>query len=305
MENYIKEKKLSSIEMGSVILYGRLILDNKEKSEKKKNIKDILTTIINPDFNINELLGKGGKKHLIQGFKWRFAGVKIGSYQKDEYIYGKLGKESSQVQLAFDETKKDYIESERTKANVMHFLIDLNKKVLAYEYKKDIGDKTPIELLRELIRLFYNGDISLDIKMITDKRLITDRMKRFSILNRIDLNVCRTNPDSTSGSDKMDTFLREGRIKKLLMRAIGDEGGIRLDKTDLIKSGIHLAEEGYGSAQAIGEIGKRKEKLSFGDIPMRSEVNLIKDDNMNLQTLLFQIKEILRRLDIQSNNKKR
>ena len=292
--------------MASTLQFARLIFDTKlqhfETNNREEYNKIILLKVIDYDTPIVKLLSKAGKNIHIIDATWNFAGIKEGILDNIPYIYGKLGKESTQTHLVRDNKKKDYVLSETTDAYVIYFLIDLKKNVLVYESKRNVGEKAPLDIIKDVFNSYYDDKEELEIEIITDKRKIVERMNRLSTLDIVDLNVYRTNPESTSGSDKMDTFLREGHIRRLHLKAYSDKKGIQLNKVDLIKSGFHLAEEGYGSAKAIGKIGDNYEEIVTGDIPIKIDTNLTKDDDqINIKTLLYQIREALKRLEDKLN----
>ncbi len=107
-----------------------------------------------------------------------------------------------------------------------------------------------------------------------------------------------TNPDSTSSSEEMDKFLNNENIKKLKLQAQFKEGGFNLEKSKLIKSGVYLAQEGYGNAKAKGILEESKEKVVTGNIPIKSDIDELnfKKDESNIKILLEEIKKVLIRL---------
>lgn len=294
-------KEMSSNIMGT-LLFGRLIFDTKihHYDAHLRNVidnrKQALLEVINFDTKIRELLLKSNKKkYALENTDWHFAGIKL----SEDYLYGKLGKETEAHKPILDKEKRDYIIQDiKEPSGVVIFLIDLKNSVIAYELKNNVGEKAPIEIIQETFNVFHNKKEELEISIITDKKKIINRMKQFSVLRNIKLRVSRTNPDSTSGSDEMDNFLKKGHIKRLKLEAISDENGIDLNKISLLKSGFHLAEEGYGTAIAKGDIGRKQEKFSAGDLPIKKEnASITKDDEVNIKNLIYYINGILKELE--------
>jgi hypothetical protein len=287
----------------STLHFARISFDVKithfeDKDKIKSHRKDVLLKVIDFNTPIKKLLARIGKTTHLKKFDWHFAGIKA----NEDYIYGKLGKERGKTKLTLDEIKKDYIQNTITDANVVFFLIDLNKNVLVFELKKDVGAIAPVEILMDVFNAYYDDKEKIVIQPITDKREIINRIKKLTRINTIHLNISPTNPDSTSGSDEMDKFLRAGNIKRMSIEAFSYENGIKLDNVPLIKSGFHLAEEGYGSAKATGKMGTSHEEIITGNIPITSNVNLVpSDDELNIKILLKQIKMILERMEQKQN----
>lgn len=295
----------------ATLLFGRLIFDKKQKEptnkeELIKERKGFLLKIIKFGESVNKLLKESEADYYIKQGSWCFAGIKKG----DDYIYGKLVKEKDCERIKRDEEKEDYIPNKDTESKVSFFLIDLNKNIIAYESKKDVGDKAPITIIKNAFNSNFKEDVSLEINIIKDKRKIIERMRKFSAINYVEMNVSPTNPDSTDSSDKMNEFLNTENMKKLKLQAYFKESGFNPQKEGLIKSGFALAQEGYGSASAEGKYepkekikGKKlkkigKEKISVGDIPIKSQVELnFKRDDSNIKKLLEEIKNVIKRLE--------
>jgi len=295
----------------ATILFGRLIFDKKQqklinKEEIINERKEFLLKIINFRKNINKLLKESEADRYIKKGKWCFAGIK----GVENYIYGKLVKEKSCEKIKRDEKKEDYIPDKDTESKVAFFLIDLSKNIIAYESKKDVGEKAPITIIQNSFNSNFKEDISLEINIIKDKRKIIERMKKFSVIDYIEMSISPTNPNSTDNSDKMDNFLNTENMRKLKLQAYFKDDGFNPTKEGLIKSGFALAQEGYGSASAKGKYEPKekiggekpkkvdKEKISVGDIPIKSQVELdFKKDNSNIKKLLTEIKNVLKRLE--------
>ena len=300
----------------ATLLFGRLIFDKKQKEPVDKNEiikerKGFLLKIINFRKDINKLLKESSADYYIKQGRWCFAGIK----SNDDYIYGKLVKEKSCERIKRDEEKEDYIPNKDTESRVSFFLIDFKKNIIAYESKKEVGEKAPIVIIQNAFNSNFQGQVSLEINIIKDKRKIIERMKKFSVIDYVEMNVSPTNPDSTDNSDKMDEFLNTENIKKLKLQAYFREDGFNPKKEGLIKSGFALAQEGYGSASAKGKYEPKekikgekpkkieKEKISVGDIPIKSYVDLdFKKDTLNIKKLLEEIKNILKRLEEKISN---
>ena len=284
----------------SSLLFARITFESKlqhfsenmGKYGKNKYYLDKFLEIINSDTNINKNLNKAGKHKLLKNHSWRFGCVKSG----DNYIYAKLGKTKEYNITHFDKNKKDFINESTDNSLVIRFLIDLNSKVFVYQHKRDVGNKAPINLIESLFNSYFDNKEQITIKTITDKQQIVSMMKKLTKLESIELNVYRTNPNSTHGSDKMDDFLKKGNIKKILIKAQSDEMGINLNNIDLLNSGFHLAEEGYGTGKARGKIDNKDKTINIGNVPIREDDDLLDDDNINIKILLKQITKVLNKL---------
>lgn len=292
--------------MGSIsqLLFARLHFSKKLHHFDNNNLSDInykkriLLDVIKYETEITRLLAVNGKNaHLRGGFKWNFAGIKTG----DDYIYGKLGKSTKFNTLKRDDKTKDYVPTEIAIDNVMVFLINLEQNIIVFESKKDIGHKAPLDIIKDIFNIIHKDKESLELELITDKREIIKRLNRMKFINKICLNVHPTNPHSTDSSEKMDNWLKQGRISRLKIEAHSEDKGIDLENLDLIRSGLYLAQEGHGSGKIDGKIGDKKEKLITGKYPIRKEGNIQKDDEMNIKILLHQIKELIRALEEKIN----
>jgi hypothetical protein len=286
--------------MKSVLLFARINFDTKlthfiQEESKLQREREILLKVISPDVKINSLLKKKGKTYFIKHNEiWKFGGIKHG----EDYIFGRLGKIKGHILNLFDEKNKDFIKSEIREANPCNFLIDLTKHILIYESKRNIGEKAPILVIQDAFNSFFENEEKIQIIPITDKRKIINRINELQSITQIKMRLNPTNPDNTSSSDKMDQFLKELRADKIKIEALSTKG-IDLDGGGgLIRSGLRLAEEGYGNAQVRGiKITQYKQQkielISLFNLPIKENEELSENDIIAIKQLKTKITVIV------------
>ncbi|MBU3904878.1 MAG: DUF4747 family protein [Nanoarchaeota archaeon] len=294
----VYKNAVNNINMESTVLFGRIYFTPKlkhfvEKMNVPEHRKSVLLDVINWDTDINKLLIESHGNRFLEDIIWKFAGIK----SDQNYIYGKLARETEKTDLIRDDTKKDYILGLTQDTDITYFLIDLEHSVIAYQSKPNMSDKRILNIISNVFNIYHSDREEITITPITDRREMINTIKTFTKLNKITINVQRTNPDSTSSSDKMDKFLRDGHIKRMLLTAYGDERGIDLKNVELIKSGIHLADEGYGKAELKGIKEDVESSIETGNIPLKSKIKIEKEnDEKNIKMFIGIIKTALKKL---------
>lgn len=268
--------------------------DYMEGLNKLELEKDRLLKVISWD---TEILGyiKGFEKSRvnIKNVEWKFGGVKEG----DEYIYGRIAKCKGHITSIADNKTKDFKKEYQREAFVCNFLIDLRNHILAYESKRNVGEKAPLWIISGVYNGFYGSNM-MKLNLITDKRKITKRINELSTITSIKLSLVPTNPNSTPTSDKMDSFLRNVNATKLTIEA-NSKGGLDLKGEEgLLNSGLALAEEGYGSAKVTGlkEKGgefQKEEVINTYNLPIREEAELGGNDDKNIIRLQRVISSVI------------
>jgi arginase len=179
------------------------------------------------DTDINTLLTDTPLQEKTEKGEWRFGGIQ----DEGDYIAGRLGKYKKKTGRRPDEEEKDFVEYEREDTDVTFFVIDLTSSVMAYEYRRDVGEKAPFRIIEAVFNEYHGGDENLSFIPLTDKEEIRKQLEKFAKITRFRFtNLHPTNPDSTDRSRPMDEFLRDANIDSLIMagRNYGHEGEINL-----------------------------------------------------------------------------
>ncbi|WP_121821062.1 hypothetical protein [Halostella salina] len=270
--------------------------DQRDAIERRKAA---LREVIDFETDVNKLLADTDMSGKTTLGDWYFGDVEVG----ENYIAGRIGKLKEETSRQVDEDKQGFVEVEREDTDVSFFVIDLSVSVMAYEYRRDVGEKAPYRILEAAFNSYYEGEEEVSISPLVDKEEVREEIHRFTKITRVRFSKLRpTNPDSTDRSRPMDEFLQNGGIDRLLLDGMNeddeDEEGIRLEEEPLLDGGLSLAEEGYGSATVTGEDDEGEEvRVTTEDKQIESEVDMPSDDDYSRQMLLDEIRDALDRLE--------
>lgn len=260
--------------------------------------KEALLDVIDYHTDINELLRQTPRRSLRRRGEWHF-----GDVIPDEYVISaRLGKEKRDTRRRRDPEKKGFVEEYIEDNNIAFFVIDLEESILAYESRLEVGNKAPYWILEAIFNQYHEGEHELSITPITDKEEVRRDLQRISRVTKVRFkNLSRANPDSTDLSEPMETFLEEGRIETLNLRAENNFEqaieGINLDHP-LLNGGLSLAEEGYGTAEISGKAVSGEDiSVTTERQQKRTRVNEADTDRMYRKRLIEQIDEILEELN--------
>lgn len=310
----------------SQLLFARLIFDpnpsdislSKEEliEVRKKSLLKVISYSVNPNKIILQKLDE--LKHLKEKKSPDTIKPEIkrdaSYYEKNQYqflgihhtqtaIAGKLAKTSEQYFNSIDEETEDIrIEFKKT-AHYCYFMIDLKTSIICFENRKTVGNHAPILLIQDVFNALFAGVEQIQIHLINDKREITKNIKDFSRITSIKLILSTTNPDSTSLSKPMDDFLHKIQAQKIEINTTSATGLDIEASEGFLKSGLALAEEGYGTAKIIGFIKIRGEEIiktvkSF-NLPFRDRTDLLslEEDKDRDAILLEKINQVKKDMD--------
>lgn len=268
------------------ILFARLIFEpnlsdwTMNKTERTQAQVNSLLKIISYQFNPNEVILRkinqqraNLKRVLKVQFRrdsryyekntWKFGGINSNNNQ----ISGKLAKKTGlDINLENDEIE-DFTSETIESSNYCRFVIDLENHILCFENKKNVGELSPLCVIQDAFNAYFDGSEKIQINLINDRRKISEKIQQFKRITRIKLNLSITNPNSTPISKRMDDSLRSMRIRKMEINATSFDGLDMEAEEGYLKSGLALAEEGYGTAQVIGVVSKNGKD---SEISMRS-----------------------------------
>lgn len=288
----------------TTIRFARLSFEKKlthftdERSAIERR-KATLRDVIDFSTDVNFLLRDTDMRSKRDKGQWYFGDVVEG----EDYISARLGKQTEELGKKPDEEIEGFREYERDDTIVSHFVIDVQNSVMAYEYRRDIGDKAPYRILRAVYNAYHQGEEELTVSPLVDKEEVRLEISQMAKITRVRfVGLKPPNPNSTDRSRPMDEFLEDSGIDKLLLdgESDGDENdeGINLAGDPLLDGGMNLAEEGYGSATVIGEDEDGEERrVTTDEKPIESEVDMDEEDVADTQTLLAEIREALYRLE--------
>jgi hypothetical protein len=296
--------------MPSKLLFARfhfeptIIVTPQEENLKVERDKQKILKIISFETDINLYLQKSKHKGLLnENILWQFGGIKSG----EDYIYGKLGKVKVKKTNVVDTAHKDFKLGTQTEGEVCNFLFDIKNHIFAYESKKGVGPKAPY-LIIEIIFNSYHNNEKIKFELLKNRNEILQKISELKIITSVKLNLCPTNPNSTSSSKKMDEFIKNFGAGKIYFELNAPENstGINLKAADgIAQSGIRLAEEGYGSARIEGikelevleENGKSNVKIEVIDsvgLPIKKEVDLSNNDDENIKILIRTTSDLMK-----------
>lgn len=267
--------------------------DERDAIERRKSV---LRDVIHYDTDVNFLLKGTDLSDKTQKGQWKFGDIEDG----DNFIAGRIGKEREETNRRPDDDVKGFVEYEGKDTDVSFFVIDLTSSVMAYEFRRDVGEKAPFRILQEAFNAYHGGKENISISPMADKEEVRDALDHLAKITRVRFaNLTPTNPDSTDRSRPMDVFLRESNMDRLLFDGRNesdedDDKGIDLEGEPLLDGGLNLAEEGYGSATVEGEDEDGEEvQVSTNDQPIESEVEPPDNDEAYRQTLVTEIRKAL------------
>ena len=123
------------------IRFARLSFERKlshfaDERDAIQRRKAALREVIDYDTDVNALLEGTQRSKKTDAGQWYFGDVE----DEGDYISGTLGKVKEKTTKLPDDEKKGFSEEESQDTDVSFFAIDLNTSVMAYEYRKNIGD---------------------------------------------------------------------------------------------------------------------------------------------------------------------
>ena len=255
--------------------------------------RETLRDVIRYETNVNMLLNGSDQEYLINRGDWNFAGIDVG----DNYISGKIGKETDDERIVRDDEKKDYIELEGQDADIAFFVIDLKNCVMAYEYRRNVGKKVPYRLIQGIYNSYHDGEEELEASPLVDREEFRQAISKIEEIKKISFtNLSPTNPDFTDYSKAMDEFLREVQIENANITATGDD--IDLLGNDEIAGAVGLSEEGHGTATVVGTDGSGNEQeVSTEDKAATTETEESESDPRHREKLINEIKDQLDQME--------
>lgn len=304
--------------MTSKLLFARFHFEpalkavtEEDKKSKLKMDKQKLLKIISFETDINQHLQDSKHKGLLkENILWQFGGIKAG----EDYIYGRLGKVKVKKTSVIDPIIKDFKPSTQTDGEVCNFLFDIKNHIFAYESKRNVGRKAPYLIIESIFNSYYGSkdektnNEKITFEVLKNRKEILHRIGELKVITRIKLSLYPTNPNSSPSSQKMDEYIRSFGADKFNLEFTASEKGDGLDLNaaeGIAKSGIRLAEEGYGNARIEGlketeikeEKGKSKKKVEVIDsvgFPIEKHVNLSTNDDENIKIFIRSTSDLIK-----------
>lgn len=285
------------------IRFARLSFERKlshyqDHQDAEERRRDALLEVIDFETNVNELLRGTDQQSKRKLGQWYFGDVD----EEDNVISARIGKEKEETSRLVDEEKQGFVEVDHEDTDVAFFIIDLSVSVMAYESRRDVGEKAPYRILEAAFNSYHEGTEELSISPIVDKEEIRNELQRISRVTRIEFRgLSPSNPDRTELSEPMDEFLKEGGIDKLFFdgRSDFDESstGINME-IPLLNGGLSLAEDGYGSASIKGKMKSGEEvQVTTEEKQVESELEEANTDRMYRKRLIDEIVQTLDELE--------
>lgn len=289
------------------------------EEEELKFVKDKekLLKIISFETDINKYLHESKYKNLInKNISWDFGGINA----EDDYIYGKLRKVKIKKTPLKDKDIKDFKLGTQEDGEVCNFLFDIKNHIFTFESKRNVGSKAPILIIESIYYSYYNNTKGSNnpnnpdkkekivFELLKNRKEITQRIDELKIITYVKLSLYPTNPNSSPTSQNMDEYLKSVGAEKADFEYFASEKGtgINLNAANgIVKSGIRLAEEGYGNARIKGykeieiqeEKGKSKRKIdvinSVG-FPIEEEVELTTNNDLNKTVLIKTTSDLIK-----------
>lgn len=255
--------------------------------------RETLRNVIRYETEINLLLEGSEQEYLINRGDWNFAGIDVG----EDYISGKIGKETDNERTVRDDEKKDYVEKEGQDADIAFFVIDLRNSVMAYEYRRNVGKKVPYRLIQGIYNSYHEGKEELKASALIDREEFRQAVSEIEEIKKVSFtNLSPTNPDFTEYSKAMDEFLREINVDNANINATGDD--IDLFGKDEIAGAVGLSEEGHGTATVVGTDGRGNEReVSTEHKAAKTETEESESDPRHREKLINEIKDQLDKLE--------
>jgi len=289
-------------------------INTEEEKIKLENDKQKLLKIISFETDINKYLKGSKHKNLInEKISWQFGGINA----EDYYIYGKLRKVKVRKTTLIDEDKKDFKTGVQEDGEVCNFLFDIKNHIFTYESKRNVGSKAPILIIESIFNSYYGEADNADgankkekiiFELLKNRKEISQRIDELKIITYVKLSLYPTNPNSSPTSKNMDEYLKSIGAEKADFEYFASEKGNGIDLNavnGIVKSGIRLAEEGYGNARIKGlkeveikeEKGTSKRKIdvinSIG-FPIEREVSLTPNNERNKEILIRTTSDIIK-----------
>ena len=238
----------------------------------------------------------------------------------NDYIYGKLGKVKIKKTNVIDDDNRDFKPSIQEDGEVCNFLFDIKNHIFTYESKKNVGRKAPILIIETIFNSNYNNTSNVDssndvdkkekiiFELLKNREEILQRISELKVITYVKLSLYPTNPNSSPSSKKMDEYIKGFGAEKVALELFASEkgDGLNLNSADgIAKSGIRLAEEGYGKARIEGfkeveiqqEKGTSKRKIevinSVG-FPIQSKVDLSTNNKENRTILIRTTSDLIK-----------
>lgn len=296
--------------MPSKLLFTRFhfepaVIATTSDEEKLKVEKEKLLKVISFETDIHQhLKGSKHKDLLNENISWQFGGINA----EDNYIYGKLGKVKAKKTNIIDTHMKDFKSSIQTDGEVCNFLFDIKHHIFTYESKRNIGSKAPLSIIEGIFNSYFNNEEKITFELLKNRKEILQRMSELKVITLVKLSLYPTNPNSSPSSRKMDEYIKSFGAEKVDLEFIASEKGNGLDLNaggGIAKSGIRLAEEGYGRARIEGlkeieiqeEKGKTKrniEVINSVGFPIQQNVDLSTDNDKNRKILIRTTSDIIK-----------
>lgn len=281
------------------IRFARLIFEKKishysDSTEAVKRRKENLLDVVDFNTNVNSLLKSSDHSYIADRGDWGYGDIE----EENNFIWGNIGKRNDETKTIRDEQVEGYINQDQEDNDVAFFLIDVEKSIMAYEYRRNVGKKAPVRILRAAFNTFHQNEETLRSSTLVDKHDVKVEMKELERITEFSfVNLHPTNPDSTNHSKDMDEFLSNGGIDNMTIEAEGDDG-IKLEQTPLLYSGLGLAEEGYGKAKISGvrSDGGEKEIRTDG-LPITVDIDEELTEDQKKELLMREIHRALDRLN--------
>jgi hypothetical protein len=283
----------------ATIRFARLIFEKKlsnynDSIEAVRRRKENLLDVIDFSTNVNSLLKSSDHSYYADRGDWGYGDVG----EEENLIWGNIGKRNDETKTIRDEQVEGYVNQDQEDNDVAFFLIDVEKSVIAYEYRRNVGKKAPVRILESIFNVFHQNEETLRSSTLVDKQDVEVEMRELEKITGFSfVNLHPTNPDSTNHSRDMDKFLSNGGIDNMTIEAEGEDG-IKLQETPLLNSGLGLAEEGYGKARVSGirSDGGEKEIRTDG-LPITADVDGELSEEQKKRVLMQEIHSSLDRIN--------
>ncbi|GJQ61066.1 MAG: hypothetical protein SCALA702_01190 [Melioribacteraceae bacterium] len=214
---------------------------------------------------------------ILREFEWGFFDIgKLSTNSNDDFLTGYLVKyKPNEVDEVVDTKKRKLLDqvlnnSVRSKAR---FFLHIKSGIIAYHCPANhISQKQFKKNFSKLFESAFDGFfVSSKINTIEEKFEIFEALKKFEILEKIEISLHPSNPSNREIWKHLDNRFKQLSVstyKEIYTAKPNSNGLIDVEQDNEIHSKIHMSLDGYGETIGTGQINSKRKRVSTDDVPI-------------------------------------
>lgn len=190
--------------------------------------------------------------------EWRFGRHRVN--EDANLVIGRFGREFDDEPKQYNEEIGDFEPKQGRDADVSHFIVFLDIKIVSFNQKHRIGKNQFVRAFSTGFSDYYDTAPNMEMSLLENDIDLEDVFETADRVTDLDFDLEPTNPEPTEEMEAMDDRFKETDAETFGLNIFSD-GGINT-ASSVVKAAKGFVENDYGNAVVDYILDNRKEQLN-------------------------------------------